>query len=611
MRIRRIRAANIPPVNRFEVDNLSDLVVIAGPNGVGKTRLVNQFINTFRNPSQSEVSFLIEATNSYERSHFKSSSVDEQIRKSTTIDTAVRNDASLLTQLLQQNKRRRNYKSGVLYYESNRSITNVSPLTYQFEFDDPWVEHVNWQISLGGLKNRWDDTQHSIFKKIHRQTSSIANRARQLKAGGHSSMNLEFDDPLEPFRDAFFKLLGPKRLVRADLQHQRLVYEYAGNEFPIDALSSGEREVLNITFDFILRMPSDCIVFFDEPELHLHPELLARLISTLRSASANNQFILVSHSPEVISSSLDDTVVFLAPPRPERENQAVVVGRDNAAAEVLHRLGQSIGVIALGKRIVLIEGNSASLDKQTYTHLLDNRFPNLVLLPSGGKGNLHSFNAVLDEVLNQSVWGVDFFMLADRDAAPDVPGSTERFRTLSRYHLENYFLDAGVLASCFADMEDDRSWLRSEDEIESELRRLAETTISYSTALIVSKKFRHLAGNVSLMPKGCDRLDKNLLLHALQQASVYEAARIADAIDSDEISAFAEETYERLSRLVGCPDRTWKKDFPAKTIFSRFCASANISEGRLKTLYLAKAELRRPHPMQEIIDIFADFSKFE
>jgi len=51
MRIRSIHAANVPPVGLFSVDDLSDVVVLAGPNGVGKTRLVESILSAFRNPT--------------------------------------------------------------------------------------------------------------------------------------------------------------------------------------------------------------------------------------------------------------------------------------------------------------------------------------------------------------------------------------------------------------------------------------------------------------------------------------------------------------------------------------------------------------------------------
>jgi predicted ATPase len=75
------------------------------------------------------------------------------------------------------------------------------------------------------------------------------------------------------FKDAFRQLLAPKELLDPEAKQQQLYYTYEGEQFPISSLSSGEREVINIVFDFLLRNPSDSIVIFDEPELHLHPEL--------------------------------------------------------------------------------------------------------------------------------------------------------------------------------------------------------------------------------------------------------------------------------------------------------------------------------------------------
>lgn len=48
MQIKRISATDIPPVETFIADDLKDLAVIAGPNGVGKTRLINGILNYFR-----------------------------------------------------------------------------------------------------------------------------------------------------------------------------------------------------------------------------------------------------------------------------------------------------------------------------------------------------------------------------------------------------------------------------------------------------------------------------------------------------------------------------------------------------------------------------------
>ncbi|HEX4996926.1 MAG TPA: AAA family ATPase, partial [Terriglobia bacterium] len=480
MRVASIKLGNVPPVLRFEVEGLSDLVVIAGPNGVGKSRLVSAMLRYFQTFNETSTSFEIVSTS------------DSETRAwgKDRLQTSTPNDAQKLRAMLEQNQRRRNLTSTVLYYESDRSIHEVKPLKFQFDYSDPWEEQIGQRFSFNPLKSRWQDTIHAIFKKIQNQKNSIASRAIQLKEAGHSTMNLEFADPLDPFREAFDRLLGPKRLVGVDIQKQTLRYAEGEREDNVASLSSGEREVLNIIFDFILRQPSDCVVFFDEPELHLHPELLHKLIATLRSVGKNNQFFLVSHSPSVISASIEDSVVFLTPPKGDGSNQAVLVKPDDLTSSVLHKLGQSIGVVALGRKIALIEGNESSLDKQTYGQILENRCPNIVLQPVGGKDQLISFETVLNNILNRTIWGVEFYMLADRDVAPQslpVPDisarSNGRFRVLERYHLENYFLDQRVLAACFEDQEPGGSWLRDEVQISTKLIEIAKSYLSYATAL--------------------------------------------------------------------------------------------------------------------------------
>ena len=598
MRIKRISVGEIAPIKRFDVDNLSDLVVIAGPNGVGKTRLVNHLLEYFYNFASEDLNFTIEAT----------SNTESEAWGKPKLETLEVSDAQMLRTLLHKNRRRRNFTSSVIYYESNRSIQRVKPLDFQFDIPDPWEEDVAWDLSFSGLAHRWQDTQHAIFKKIQSQKTGIANRAIQLRDQGHKQMNLEFNDPLDPFRDAFGKLLGPKKLHQADVQKQRLTYMEGAEERDIQTLSSGEREVLNVTFDFILRKPSHSVVFFDEPELHLHPELLARLITTLRTVGESNQFILISHSPEVIASSLDDTVIFLTPPREDLSNQAVVLKEKDSAAEALHRLGQSIGVISLGKKIVLIEGKDSSLDKKTYSHILANRFPELVLLPSGGKGNLNSFDVVAREVLDKALWGIRFFMLADRDASPTLQGSGS-FRVLSRYHLENYFLDSEILASCFSELEGLDSWLRSPQKIEEKLRAIAREGLGYAAALIVAKQIRDAVGNVDTMPKGVHNQSQDDFIEAFKDSGSTELQRVSESLDCRNIEEQASRVYRKLVDLLDSDNCEWKSHFPGKPIFSKFCEAAQMQPGRMKTLYLTKSFQSNKNPFAEVIEIFENFSR--
>ena len=171
-----------------------------------------------------------------------------------------------------------------------------------------------------------------MFRKVRSRRELIARTAERMMkegaAGGVIQLNVaDFPDPLEPFKLAFRQLLAPKELADPDPQRQNLEYIYDGKTFPIASLSSGEREVVNIVFDFLLRGARDCIVFFDEPELHLHPELSYKLLQALKTVGSNNQFVLSTHSPDIITASLDNSVVFVGPPRPTLDNRLLLLQR--------------------------------------------------------------------------------------------------------------------------------------------------------------------------------------------------------------------------------------------------------------------------------------------
>lgn len=350
--------------------------------------------------------------------------------------------------------------------------------------------------------------------------------------------------------------------------------------------------------------------------MHLHPELLSKLIATLKDVGENNQFIFISHSPDVISASLNDSVVFLTPPKDDGSNQAVMVSSQDENTEALSRLGQSVGVVALGKKIVLIEGKESSLDKQTYSHILKNSFPDLVLLPSGGKGNLQAFDAIRKQVLDKSIWGVEFYMLADRDATPtnysqgnDEIGATGKFKTLSRYHLENYFLDSNTLASCFKQMENEGSWLRNPKEIDKVLKKIASEHIGYAASLIASKQIRDQAGNTDVMVKGTKGLPEDQIIQKMTNKAAQESTRISESLNEDNIEKHVKQIYGELDALLKKSGNEWKLSIPGKPIFAEFCGKANIHPGRLKTLYIQYAKDSQTNPFSEIYDIFESFSK--
>lgn len=608
MRIASIEIKDYPPIRQFAIASLSDTVVIGGPNGVGKTKLQEAILQKFRSPTgHPNIRLVVEATSSEEVTSWNGKKA---------LDTAVAPEAQILRNALQRSQKRGQVRRGVLNFDSSRTFEKVEPYAFSWDFPDPMEENVGWEFTFSPFRNRFTDTVHSLHRKLRSQKEEIARRALELQGKGAKEMALDFGDPLERFKIAFRRLLPGKELVALDERTQNIQFtSQSGKQLPITSLSSGEREVVGIVFDFLLRDPADCVVLFDEPEIHLHPELAYRLLHTLREVGDRNQFIFCTHSAEIITASLDHTVVFIAPPSGDG-NQALSLEQESEAGQVLHLLGQSLGVVSLGRRIVLIEGERTSLDKQTYGAILGTANSDLVLLPAKGRESLEVFAKAVETVLNRTIWGVDFFVLCDGDASVSTERADRlkvetggRLRRLPRYHLENYFLSPEILARVFRDLGDSaESWLCDPVAIERKLRDLARPIVSYAAALRVAHAVRLQAGNVDAMPRGCDGRSGEELAALFASRALEELTRLQGALKADVVRAMAAEEHGRLEAALAADGDEWKSLIPGRPVLHAFAASAKLDQTRLKTLYIKAARGVEPDAFAEVKAIFADFS---
>ena len=120
-----------------------------------------------------------------------------------------------------------------------------------------------------------------------------------------------------------------------------------------DQLSGGYRIVLALAADLARRMAqgnphlddplaSEAIVLIDEIELHLHPSWQQQVLPDLMRTFPNTQFIVSTHSPQVLSSVLPEHIVALS-----REGGDVVASQVGAAtygAEAGNVLSSVMGV---------------------------------------------------------------------------------------------------------------------------------------------------------------------------------------------------------------------------------------------------------------------------
>jgi predicted ATPase len=81
----------------------------------------------------------------------------------------------------------------------------------------------------------------------------------------------------------------------------------------VDDLSAGQLELFLFLAALALNKDREGIVFIDEPELHLDPQWHAPIVRTLMSLQPRAQFIVATHSPAIFEAAMSYERHFLVP----------------------------------------------------------------------------------------------------------------------------------------------------------------------------------------------------------------------------------------------------------------------------------------------------------
>ena len=84
-----------------------------------------------------------------------------------------------------------------------------------------------------------------------------------------------------------------------------------GKILPIDALSSGEKQILLIMLRVFLLEGKESYVLLDEPENSLDISWQYKLIDTLVKLNPNAQFFITTHSPSIFGAGWGDKIIYM------------------------------------------------------------------------------------------------------------------------------------------------------------------------------------------------------------------------------------------------------------------------------------------------------------
>ncbi|MXX07521.1 MAG: AAA family ATPase [Gammaproteobacteria bacterium] len=196
-----------------------------------------------------------------------------------------------------------------VYYPVNRAVLDI-PLRIrkQHKFD----RMAAYDEALSG---KWSSFR--IFFEWFRIREDLENERRVEKPRYRDPQLEAVRKAVEGFLPGFTDL----KVKRAPL---RMIVHKNGKELIVNQLSDGEKCTLALVGDLARRMAvanpqvleplsSDAVVLIDELDLHLHPAWQRKVINNLTRIFKKTQFIVSTHSPQILSHLKSEYIWKLEP----------------------------------------------------------------------------------------------------------------------------------------------------------------------------------------------------------------------------------------------------------------------------------------------------------
>lgn len=206
-----------------------------------------------------------------------------------------------------------------------------------------------------------------------------------------------------------------------------------GIQYPLDQVGSGIGEVLYLlTLSYGTK---NSLVLLDEPSVNLHPPLMKSLMRLMEDERNKNQFVIITHSPELLHYELFDgkaSIFYVKKTDHVSKVRSLDKELKQWFEENKSRFRHQIDTrIFFGKCVILTEGESERnlLGLASYLSSVDADLDlvghDVVVTSVGGKNNFAKNMKYLDS------FGIQYVVLADSDARTLF----ESFGTLSKGSL--------------------------------------------------------------------------------------------------------------------------------------------------------------------------------
>lgn len=282
----------------FENNNkILDTIVIAGANGSGKTTLLESIyygIEDIINTKKKKAILVFEFEENEKKGLIQENGEKDFFYRLNTYSFYEKNSYEGF--------------DAKEFYSKVKTLPKIIYIPAEIKFEDVKTLTTNLKREYKFL-NIVDNT---IIKDI---PSYIASRITYI---ANTEENLTMKQAKEKVNDeinGIFNILDVDiRLkgVSKDETSTPIFINSSGEEFDINGLSSGEKQLFLRTLSIKMLAPENSIILIDEPELSLHLKWQQRIIKVYEKIGRNNQIIVATHSPHILGSVPKENIIMLS-----------------------------------------------------------------------------------------------------------------------------------------------------------------------------------------------------------------------------------------------------------------------------------------------------------
>ena len=312
MKIEKVHIKNIKGIKDLELsfkknNKILDVIVLAGVNGSGKTTILESIKDFFNNknvnydePKKSNVNLNI-FFEEFEKKKIKEAEKSSNNNKRPLWDffSALQNYEIYIK------------RSDKHYHTHIAKKFDIPPKIIYVPAENKFEEIQTYSTTLSKEYEFINTINSNVIRDI---PSYIATRRNYLATIEEDLTMKEVTNKVVNEINGIFSILELDVKLKGFSKDEKTlpIFENsAGEEFDINDLSSGEKQLFLRTLSIKMLEPNNSIILIDEPELSLHPKWQQRIIEVYKKIGENNQIIVATHSPHILGSVSNENIFIL------------------------------------------------------------------------------------------------------------------------------------------------------------------------------------------------------------------------------------------------------------------------------------------------------------